>query len=106
MMLEKHAVRIRTMADDFVHALAPLGILLIGRQEARTNSLVVRRPAFAAVISAIHTAGRDRDVHSFSVRRIRKNGVQAEPSTARLPLCAMWMIEQAAIQRPGIAAVS
>src|SRR6185436_9624452 len=57
MMLKEHAIWIRRMAHNFVHALAPLGILLIGRQEFRADPFVARFPALSAVFRAIDTAG-------------------------------------------------
>ena len=93
------------MADDFVHALSPLRILLIRGHEARADSLVARLPILAAVVRSIDPSRRDRHEHSFRTRRIGKNRVQAQAAAAGLPLRAMRMIEEAAIERPRLAAV-
>src|ERR1041385_2551789 len=93
------------MADNFVDALSPFWILLIGRHEARADTFLARFLGFATIVSAIDTAGRNRDVHPLRVRRVRKNRVQAKSAAARLPLGAMWMIEEASIQRPILATV-
>src|SRR6185503_11195594 len=52
-MLEEHSLGIRWMVDYFVHALAPLRILLVWRQKSRTNSFVARLPVPAAIFGAI-----------------------------------------------------
>src|SRR5690349_10409386 len=93
------------MGHDFVHALSPFGILLIGWHEARTDTFVAWFPRFAAVVRAVDPASRDRDIKVLRIRWIGKDGVETETTAARHPLGAVWMIEQAAIERPGLAAV-
>src|SRR5512140_697587 len=66
-ILQKESLRIRGMADDLVHALAPLRILLIGWHELRPHTLVAGLPILAAVVGAIDTAGRDGNEHPLIV---------------------------------------
>src|SRR5437867_10943237 len=105
MMLEEHALRLRRMAHDFVDALAPLGILLIGRHESRADSFLARLPSLAAILSSVNTASGDRNPHSLLIRRIGKNRVQTKAAATRHPRRAMRTIEEAAIQRPTLATV-
>src|SRR6266571_6384614 len=105
MMLQKHSIRIRSVAHDFMHTLTPFRVLLIGRHEARADSFVARLPSLAAILSSVNTARGDRNPHSLLIRGIGKNCVQTEPTAAGHPLSAVRMIEQAAIERPGLATV-
>src|ERR1700738_4813443 len=99
-ILEVYPLRVRRMADDLVNALAPLGILLVGRQKLGAHAFIARLPVFAAVIRAIDAAGRDGDEQAFVIRWVRKNGVQAESAAARHPLRSVRMIEQPTLKRP------
>ena len=94
------------MTHNFVHALAPLGILLVGREKLSANTFIARLPVLATIVGAIDAARRNSDEQSLVIRRIWKNRVQAKPAAAGHPLRTMRMIEEAALERPGLAGVS
>src|SRR2546421_9858427 len=54
-MLQEHAIGIRRMAHNLVHALSPFGVLLIGRHELRADTLVARLPILASIFGSINT---------------------------------------------------
>src|ERR1043165_4416780 len=104
-MLQEHARWRRRMAHDFVHALAPLGMLLVGWHERRADALVARLPILTAIVGAVDAARGNGDKHSLRICRIRKNRMKTKPAASRLPLWTVRMIEQALIQNPGFTAI-
>ena len=92
------------MHGDFVHALAELGIF-IGHEDS-ANAAVLRGPSSAGIVGAIDAAGRDGDVEAARVRWVLQNRVQRESAIAGHPARAMRMIEQAAHERPVLAAIA
>src|SRR6185369_5877137 len=62
-------------------------------------------PASASVLGAVDAAGGDGDPHAIAVRLVEDDRVQAQAAAARLPLPAVRVVEQALVQRPGLAGV-
>src|SRR4029079_17398033 len=77
-MLQKHPRRVRRMRHHLVHALSPFRILLVGRHEARADTFVTWLPGFAAVVRAVNTTSRDRDIKAPRIRWIGKDRVETE----------------------------
>src|ERR1043166_4555882 len=99
-MLQKHALRIGRMIDNLVYALAPFGILLVGRQESRTDPLVARLPILSAIVGPVNATGRDCYPHSILIGWIGNDRVQAKSAAAGHPLRPMRVIEQSALEHP------
>src|SRR4051812_27176795 len=103
MVLEEQPIGARRVADDFVHALPELRILV--REEGSTNPGVAGLPALSTVVCSVHASGGNRDQHPRWIRGIRKNRVKTETAPPGHPPWPMLVLEQAFDRAPAVAGV-
>src|SRR5512141_54933 len=92
------------MANDLVDALPELRVLLF--EEVRLDPAVAGPPGLAVVVGAVDAAGRGRDGEPVAARRIRQDGVKAEPAAPRRPLRPVRVVPEAFVQRPALSSVA
>src|SRR5512142_692484 len=92
------------MTGNLVHTLPELRILV--RQELGADSAVAGAPTLAAIVGAIHAAGRHGDEHTLPVAGMRDDRMEAQTTAAGLPLGAVFMRQKSVDGRPTLAGVS
>ena len=103
-VLEVEALGITRVPGHLVHALAELGLGVVG-QEARDDAPVAGLPGRAAVVAAVHAGGRDGDQEARRVARVEEHRVEAEAAAARLPPRPVGVVPQPLHEGEGAAAV-
>jgi hypothetical protein len=98
MVLEEQRVRLGRVAVDLVHALAELGRRF--RQEGGGDAAVGRLPR-ATVDGPVEAGGGDGDGHAGTSGGIGQDGVEAQPSTSRLPRRPMRVVPQRPVEGEG-----
>ena len=93
------------MRAQLVHALAELGIRVVG-QEVRECALVARHPRLAAVIGAEDAGRRDADPELFGRLLVEGDRVADQAARARVPAIPSRVLEQRPVRLPGRAPVA
>ena len=104
MVLLPQPTRSRGVQQQLVRALLRPPTWGSARNSA-TTFLLTADPALAAVIGAKHAGRGDGDVHAPSVAGVELDRMAAHPSGARKPLLARRVLQDAAIDLPGLPTV-
>ena len=104
-VLQVQPVGARRVAGHLVHALAELGVAPVARHELRLHAGVGRVPGVPAVVGAVDAAGRDGGEHLLRLLRVGQDRVERLAPVAGVPLLALRVLPQAALELEGLTAV-
>ena len=100
-VLEVEPLGVAGVAGHLVHALAELEVVSVGH-EADDDPPVARLPRRAAVVGAVDAGRGDGDQQALRVVRVDEDGVQAQPTAARLPLRPVRVVPEARVRASNV----